>query len=185
MRIPLNSELESPHTLHLSTQRYRQFLQAFGYPMRVYQLDVAAVYGVIACFLDSRTRVALSEDCLNLTQEVLATGAKITTQAEWFFATSSLTGLSGIPTGSREAPEEGATVVIEIDAISEECGSLCVEATGAGLLAARRVFFSGLNKGVITDHMALRESYPCGVDLLLCAGKKVLALPRHLRLEVI
>ncbi|QPT39688.1 carbon-phosphorus lyase complex subunit [Oligella ureolytica] len=185
MKIPLNTEIDSPQILHQNTQRYRRFLQAFGYPMRVYELDIDVVYGVIACFLDSTTGAVLSNDSLKLEHEVLATGATISSQAEWFFATSTLVDLTDIPIGSREAPEDGAMVVIEIDAISESSGSLCVEATGAGLPAARRMFFSGLNEGVITDHIALHDSYPCGIDLLLCAGKKMVAIPRHLRLELL
>ena len=90
-----------------------------------------------------------------------------------------------IPAGTRDRPEDGATVVVPVTALSDTQGALHLRASGAGIPAMRDLFVTGLSRGVIRDHIGLRADYPRGIDLLLCAGQVVAALPRHLMLEML
>ena len=187
MRIPLQASA-SLSFQHQQARAYRTLLMAFAYPARLQQLEVDAMQACIDCLLDTATRVALSVGSHAWCERILATGAMLSSQPEWVFAGPELADLDSIPTGSREVPEEGATVVIGVEALSETAlhtpGELCIGARGAGLKEPTLLFVSGLKRGVIEHHQAWHGEYPCGVDLLLCAGRQVVALPRHLTLEL-
>ncbi|KAA8605641.1 hypothetical protein AL036_17990 [Salipiger aestuarii] len=182
MRIPLNGDCMQAEELHRQTRAFRVLLQAFGHPARLHRLEGDAVTAVISGLLDPGTTVAIHDSSLRA--DVLATGAVISEQAEWFFADQDLADLSSIPTGTRDMPERGATVVLPVTSLSATQGTLHLWARGAGIPSVRNLFVTGLSRGVIRDHIALRAEYPRGVDLLLCAGPVIAALPRHLRLEM-
>ena len=186
MRIPLNGDHRQAADLHRQTRAFRMLLQAFGHPARLHRLESDAVRAVIGGLLDPGTTVTIHDPALRaaVLAEVLATGAVISDQAEWVFAGPDLSDLSTVPTGTRDMPEGGATVVVPVAALSETQGALHIRASGAGIPTMRDLFVTGLSRGVIRDHIALRADYPRGIDLLLCAGPVIAALPRHLKLEM-
>src|SRR5690606_6587442 len=127
----------------------------------------------------------VSADCGDHLDRILATGAQLGPDPQWVFTGPSLKDLSDIPTGSRSCPQAGATVVLSVQGISDKGGPLAIRATGASLATAQTLYFTGLPLGVVKDHIALHDDYPRGVDLLVCAGTRVVALPRHLKLEIV
>ena len=185
MKIPLRSEHRHDDELHRQTRTYRRLLHAFGYPMRIQQLEERAIHCIVDCLLDSQTTVAIEVENKELTSRILNTGATLSQTPEWVFAGSQRHHLQHIPAGSREAPESGATLVMEIAAISPTNGGLAIRATGAGLNKPHTLYFSGLHQNVVIDHIAFRADHPRGVDLLLCADTQLVVLPRHLTLEII
>lgn len=188
MKIPLQADHACPSKQHQHTQAYRVLLMAFGYPVRIHRLEMNAMQASIDCLLDEATHVSLTTGCLAWRERILATGAVLSQPPEWVFADPSLHDLTDIPAGTREAPETGATVVIAVNALSEtplqDPDTLCIRTRGAGLKTPGQLYVTGLQRGIIQDHIAWHTEYPCGVDILLCADRNVAALPRHLALEI-
>lgn len=183
MRIHLNTDQLTTAEVHLRTQAFRGLLQALGYPARLHRLKCDAVQAVIDSLLDNGTTVAIWDP--KWRSQVLATGAVTSEPAEWVFAAPGLIDLSGVYAGTHDMPEGGASVILPVTALSDTCGALQIRATGSGISATQDLFVTGLSAGVIRDHISFRSDYPRGVDLVLCAGPTVTALPRYLTLEVI
>ena len=104
------------------------------------------------------------------------TGARIAAKAGCAFAAGpwdALAPLSPYPAGTPDYPDRSATLVVEMPALSEDGPAL----SGPGI------------PGTITlslpDPEALRANaarFPLGLDLILCAGDRLAALPRSTRI---
>jgi alpha-D-ribose 1-methylphosphonate 5-triphosphate synthase subunit PhnH len=92
-----------------------------------------------------------------------------------FALTTSLPDLTLLPGGSDESPETSATLIVQVAGF--ERGQRLV-LSGPGL----REPFAVTVDGLPTDFPALwsenASKYPRGIDLLLCAGAELVALPR-------
>ena len=87
--------------------------------------------------------------------------------------------LATLNTGSDEAPEDAATLVLQLGGLGQ--GSR-IRLAGPGLAAPTALLVDGLPEGfaaVWADNHAL---YPRGVDIILCAGATLTALPRSVRI---
>lgn len=82
--------------------------------------------------------------------------------------------------GTDEEPESGATLILEVAALSEGAGW---RLTGPGIRDAHRLRVDGAPAGFVADWAANRARFPCGVDVILCAGTRIAALPRSVAIE--
>ena len=87
--------------------------------------------------------------------------------------------LDSLPAGSDEGPEDGATLILQVACL--ETGP-ALRLSGPGL-AAPAVFRATLPPGFVAAWARNHARFPRGVDVVLCAGDRLAALPRTLTIE--
>ena len=87
--------------------------------------------------------------------------------------------------GTDEAPQAGATLVVEVEALSEQAlaGAVALKLRGAGIQSSRDLAVAGLSAAFWQWRIALQAELPRGVDLVLVCGRQVAAIPRSTRIE--
>jgi alpha-D-ribose 1-methylphosphonate 5-triphosphate synthase subunit PhnH len=86
--------------------------------------------------------------------------------------------LDGLPQGAPDYPDRAATLILEVAALTQEAGP---RLTGPGIDGAAR-----LDPGLPPAFWAARARtvFPLGLDVILCAGAALAALPRSTRAEL-
>jgi alpha-D-ribose 1-methylphosphonate 5-triphosphate synthase subunit PhnH len=87
--------------------------------------------------------------------------------------------LADLAQGSDDEPEGGATLILEMPALAR---GQRARLTGPGIECALIVDLP-LDTAFFAEWQDMSARAPCGVDVLLCAGTQLLALPRSLHLE--
>ena len=82
--------------------------------------------------------------------------------------------------GSHDGPEDGATVILQVAALGEGAALLL---DGPGIETTAHLTVAGLPPGLIESWGANAARFPQGVDLILCAGDQLAALPRTVRIR--
>lgn len=90
--------------------------------------------------------------------------------------------LSGLHPGTEEEPEGAATLVIQVEAL-EESSADGWSLTGPGIKDVHRLRVRGAPAGFAAAWRANRARFPRGVDVVLCAGDAIAALPRTVAIE--
>jgi alpha-D-ribose 1-methylphosphonate 5-triphosphate synthase subunit PhnH len=110
------------------------------------------------------------------------TGAPIASDAgEAAFAVSlSFPDLASLSPGSHEAPEDSTTLLLQVAALG---GGREYRLSGPGLRAPSVLAVDGLPAGFVDAWASNRAGFPCGIDLVLCAGTTLTALPRTVAIE--
>ncbi|MCL2428542.1 MAG: phosphonate C-P lyase system protein PhnH [Alphaproteobacteria bacterium] len=88
--------------------------------------------------------------------------------------------LSLIPVGSYAAPEQSATLILDIASL---CRGTRYRLSGPGLRSPTMFAADGLPERFIELWSDNRRQFPCGVDLILCADGALAALPRSVIIE--
>jgi alpha-D-ribose 1-methylphosphonate 5-triphosphate synthase subunit PhnH len=88
--------------------------------------------------------------------------------------------LAELEAGTEEEPEGGATLLLEVSALEEGAGW---RLTGPGIRDAHRLRVDGAPDGFLAEWAANRARFPRGVDVILCAGDRITALPRGIAIE--
>ena len=92
----------------------------------------------------------------------------------------SLPDLSSLPAGSHEAPEISATLILQVAALGS---GVSYRLSGPGLRAPSLLAVSGLPAGFALLWQQNHALFPGGVDIVLCAGTTLAALPRSVAIE--
>jgi alpha-D-ribose 1-methylphosphonate 5-triphosphate synthase subunit PhnH len=100
--------------------------------------------------------------------------------AAFVLATAAPPPLARLQAGSEEEPERGATLILQLAGLAEGRGW---RLTGPGIEREHRLAAEGIPPGFAAERAALAPLFPRGVDVLLCAGEALAALPRTTRLE--
>lgn len=100
-------------------------------------------------------------------------------EAAFLLATRTPPPLAALAAGSDEAPQDGATLVVEVAGLAPGTGW---QLSGPGIAGAHRLRVAGLPDDFAAQWAANAARFPCGVDAILCAGGALAALPRTLRL---
>jgi alpha-D-ribose 1-methylphosphonate 5-triphosphate synthase subunit PhnH len=87
----------------------------------------------------------------------------------------SLPDLAGLPAGSHEAPETSATLVLQVHSLGSG-HRFCLE--GPGLREPAVLAVDGLPSGFAEIWQRNHALFPRGIDVVLCAGTLLAALPR-------
>jgi len=88
--------------------------------------------------------------------------------------------LLALEAGTEEEPERGATLILEVAALEEGAGW---RLAGPGIRDEHRLRVAGAPSGFLADWARNRARFPRGVDAILCAGNRIAALPRTVRIE--
>ncbi|MBP0465985.1 phosphonate C-P lyase system protein PhnH [Roseomonas sp. PWR1] len=95
--------------------------------------------------------------------------------AAFLLATGAPPAIAMLDAGIEEEPERGATLLIQVEALEEGNG---LRLTGPGIEHEHRLLVRGLPEGFVAAWAANRALFPRGVDVILCAGDRLAALPR-------
>ena len=90
------------------------------------------------------------------------------------------TRLDAFPAGTDDAPEQGATIILQVTALGR--GTM-FELSGPGLAAPSTLAVDGLPPEFAAEWATNHARFPRGVDLILCAGTQLAALPRSVRIR--
>lgn len=96
-----------------------------------------------------------------------------------------LCALDAFRQGTDEAPEDSATVIVQIaDLAAASPGAAGAwRLTGPGIDGAVGLCVAGLPGGIVEQLARNADCFPRGIDLILCAGRRLAALPRTTRVE--
>ena len=109
-------------------------------------------------------------------------GAQIRTaiQDARFVLATALPDIETLDRGSDEAPEDSATVILQIDDLDE---GPTLRIAGPGLASPSGFRPTGLPENFPTLWRANHALYPCGIDLIFCAGGSLASLPRSVEVS--
>lgn len=86
--------------------------------------------------------------------------------------------LAGLQAGTDDAPELGATLILQVAALGRG-RRLCL--SGPGIATTATLLVDGLAGDFVAEWAANHALFPRGIDLILCAGTQMAALPRSTR----
>jgi alpha-D-ribose 1-methylphosphonate 5-triphosphate synthase subunit PhnH len=149
-----------------------------GEELRAPQPLMPTTAALLLTLVDMSTLLWLSPDCAPACDWIrFHCGAHITPDPAVanFAVTTSFPDLAALSAGTDEAPEESATVIVQVAAIGR---GRTFRLQGPGLREAAALRVDGLPDDFATDWAANQALYPRGVDVLLVAGTALVALPR-------
>jgi alpha-D-ribose 1-methylphosphonate 5-triphosphate synthase subunit PhnH len=165
---------------------FRAVLEAMSRPGRIMQVGAElslpaplteAAGAALLTLLDADTSLCLAEEAPEL-RDWLAFHCGVgfaPMRGARFVWARALPDLDALDTGTDEEPEDSATVVLQVAALGQ--GSRFMLA-GPGLAAPAPFAVSGLPADFAARWAANHALFPRGVDLILCAGTALAALPR-------
>ncbi len=173
---------------------FRAVMTALAEPGTVHALDAdgahceglsQAMTAIALTLADFETPVWLD---IGLNQDAAAyvrfhTGAPLTSDATGAaFAVvtrpRTMPPLSAFAQGTLDYPCTSTTVLIDVETIDTTRGWTL---TGPGIEHQRRLAISPLPSTFTEQIITNRAAFPCGVDLVFCAGTRIVALPRSTR----
>ena len=171
---------------------FRAVLDAMARPGRLHRagerltppppLDKATA-AVLLTLVDNETPLWLDADAA-AARDWLAfhCGAAIVAaiEAAAFAVALSLPDLATLPAGTHEAPELSATLILQLAALG---AGARYRLSGPGLREPALLSATGLPAGFASAWQRNHALYPCGVDIVLCAGTTLTALPRSVSVE--
>ena len=96
-----------------------------------------------------------------------------------FLFAETLPDLATLAQGSDEAPQESATLILQVASLT---AGARFTLRGPGLQAPTPLAVTGLPPDFAARWAANHAQFPRGIDLILCAGDTLVALPRSLSL---
>ena len=99
-----------------------------------------------------------------------------------FLLARELPDLAALRQGTDEAPEDSATVILQLPCLG---AGARFRLSGPGLRAPTNFAADGLPADFAMRWAANRARFPLGVDLILCAGTRLAALPRTVTVEAL
>ncbi len=97
-----------------------------------------------------------------------------------FILADALPNLTALPNGTDEEPQSGATILLQIPALT---GGPARIIHGPGLATPTTLSPQGLPPDFAAQWATNHAQFPRGIDLILCAGDHLLALPRSLSIR--
>jgi alpha-D-ribose 1-methylphosphonate 5-triphosphate synthase subunit PhnH len=170
---------------------FRAVLDAMAHPGRIMRvagvtapvpLGIAAA-AVVLTLVDHETPLWLDPDATIARPWIeFHCGAPVVADpaACGFALALALPDLQRLPAGSHESPETSATVICEVAAF--EAGA-AFRLTGPGLREPAILSVKGLPRDFVSIWRRNHALFPRGIDLILCAGDRLTALPRTVAIE--
>ncbi len=188
--------------VHDAQRVFRAVLDATARPGRVQTLPAAVLDGfdsvglgrglcaVLLALLDAETRLWLDPGLADGTAAAhlrFHTGVRLVADqahAAFVACTPAAAGALWVQLnpGSDTGPQDGATLLIEVASLGH---GMAIDLRGPGIQHVQRLQVEGLSEAFWRARIVAEADFPCGIDLILCSGDCIAALPRstHLRLE--
>jgi alpha-D-ribose 1-methylphosphonate 5-triphosphate synthase subunit PhnH len=171
---------------------FRAVLDAMARPGSIHTLPsgltppaplAPATAAVLLTLADGETPLHIAPDCAPASDWLVfhcgVTLCADPAQATFVLATT-LPDLTRLSTGSDEAPQDSATVILQLAALGD---GPALTLSGPGLKASTAFRCTGLPPDFAARWAANHALFPRGVDLILCAGPRLAALPRSLTIR--
>ncbi|GAC1342175.1 MAG: phosphonate C-P lyase system protein PhnH [Acetobacteraceae bacterium] len=170
---------------------FRAVLDAMARPGRMHEVAAPAApppgldratAAVLLTLVDAETPLWLDQAAAPAREWVLFhCGAALASAAEAQFAVAvGPAPLAAFPAGTDDAPETGATVILQVQALGD---GPALRLSGPGLAAPATLAVTGLPADFVAFWAANRALFPRGIDVILCAGDRLAALPRSVHVE--
>lgn len=181
--------LEPPWTPAAQQRLYRLLLAAVSRPGTVVDLaadldDGRAALGALAALADAATTLHDGHGLLAARERgLLGALPAAADTAQFVLADGRRTPDERLAParGSLLAPERGATLVLDLDAVGE--GPLALGLEGPGIAGTTTLALAGLDRAWLERRAAWCD-LPLGVDVLLCDRHRLAALPRTTRIRI-
>jgi alpha-D-ribose 1-methylphosphonate 5-triphosphate synthase subunit PhnH len=137
-----------------------------------------ATAAVLLSLVDGDAHLHIAPDCAAATAWlVFHCGTTPCAQigAAGFVVTRAMPDLATLSAGSDEAPESAATLVLQVEALGT---GPVLRLAGPGLKAPVEFRAEGLPADFAARWAVNHAQFPRGVDLVLCAGSRLAAIPR-------
>jgi len=170
---------------------FRAVLDAMAHPGKAYRVAALlppaplnqAAAAALLTLVDHETPLWIDPDAASAAAWIaFHTGApRIADPTQAAFALAlALPDLATLPNGTDEAPETSATVILQVTGFD---GGQRYRLAGPGLRTPEIVSIEGLPTDFAAIWQGNRGLFPRGVDLILCAGDRLAALPRSVSIE--
>lgn len=181
--------------VHQSQEIFRTVLTALSEPGRIMQLSFQPVAGLAPGAAALAVLLSLTDGdtplWLGTTANALAaylrfhTGAPVVVDPrEAHFALiadqADYRPLAQFEPGTEDYPDRSATLIIEVEAL-DEGGPISLR--GPGIPDHRHLSIRGLPPAFVAQWAANHAQFPCGVDVILTCGPRLIGLPRSTILE--
>jgi alpha-D-ribose 1-methylphosphonate 5-triphosphate synthase subunit PhnH len=189
----MNTVLEAGFAdpVHDSQRCFRAILDAMSHPGRLARVTGvtapfplgAAAGAVVLTLVDHETPLWLDPEAGSSRSWIeFHCGAPVVTDtaACRFAVALSLPDLARFDSGSHEEPETSATIVCHVE--SFDSGTV-YRLSGPGLREPELLTVKGLPRNFVSVWRRNHDSFPRGIDLILCAGDRLTALPRTVMIE--
>ena len=174
-----------------SQEAFRAVLDAMARPGRVHRVSVPAMpptplgraaAAVLLTLVDAETPLWLDPDAEPARDWLLFhCGSPIVPALAAQFALAlQPVPLTAFSAGTDEEPESSATLILQMEAFGE---GPRLNLSGPGLAAPAVLQVRGLPPGFAAEWSRNRALFPRGIDVVLCAGDQLAALPRTVRIE--
>ncbi|WP_043835838.1 phosphonate C-P lyase system protein PhnH [Muricoccus aerilatus] len=171
---------------------FRAVLEAMARPGRVQRLPrppappaplSPAAGAVLLALADAETPLWLDAGAEVAEWAVFHAGCPLVEDAgaaTFALATGTPPALSSLDPGTDEEPQRAATLILQVASLAEGRGW---RLTGPGIEREHRLQVEGVPNGFLAAWTASRARFPLGVDIILCAGDCVAALPRSITIR--
>ncbi len=175
-----------------SQSTFRAVLEAMSRPGLIVQVGCGltppaplnqAAAAVLLTLIDADTALHLAPEAEDAREWLVfhATPRMVESLPEADFALAlSMPDLAFLNAGSDDGPEQGATLVLQVESLTS---GAAFEIAGPGLKEPRLLRATGLPADFATRWAANHRRFPRGVDIILCAGDALAALPRSLSVK--
>jgi alpha-D-ribose 1-methylphosphonate 5-triphosphate synthase subunit PhnH len=99
----------------------------------------------------------------------------------WVDDPRELPALESFALGSPESPEHSATILIRV---ADFVGGAPLRFTGPGIRDVHELAPTGLDPAFWAERAGLAPQFPCGIDIYLICGARLVGLPRTTHVEV-
>ena len=166
---------------------FRAVLDAMARPGRVHSVDAGfappaplapATAAVLLTLADHETPLWLDADATAATAWVaFHCGAPVVADPAGcnFAVALGAIDLQRLPAGTHEMPERSTTLILQVRALGR---GRRYRLAGPGLREPGVLAVDGLSADFAAAWEANHARFPCGIDLILCAGTQLTALPR-------
>lgn len=89
--------------------------------------------------------------------------------------------LTAFHQGTSDYPDRSTTILMQVQALDDEGG---VRLTGPGIKNETRLAVESVAPGFWREWSLNQRQYPLGIDLIITAGRRFVALPRSVSVEV-
>jgi alpha-D-ribose 1-methylphosphonate 5-triphosphate synthase subunit PhnH len=166
---------------------FRAMMEAMARPGRIQPLPVpaglprglhAAAAAAVLTLADAETPLWTDAGAEARDWIVFHTGAPLVadpSEADFLLATGTPPPPSALRAGTDEAPQESATLILQVQALAAGSGW---RLTGPGIADHHALLAEGLPPGFAAAWAEGAARFPRGCDLFLTAGERIAALPR-------
>lgn len=179
---------------------FRNVLDALSRPGRLQTLQASdglqppaplsrGVTALLLTLLDTETSLHLGDTLVSEAAWMYArfhTGAQRAgdaSQADFAVTRAAEAQLEGLRLGSDEAPQQGATLIVDAPSLAVE-RHVSLRLTGPGIEHEQRLGLCGLPLTFWQQRVAIQRQFPRGIDLLLVCGSQLIGVPRSTLVQI-